>query len=546
MDGQRIRALVYLWTVARRRWWLPTIIVLLASGGGLAIDKRTTPVYQTSTRLFIYQVHAPGPPSYDDTLASQSLATTYTQIVHSPSVLQDAIDALHLTLTPQGLDRMLTARPVRQTPLLDIAVQDTDPARAAHLADAVARALIAYVEGLQVTPMREAGLRIDRQIGSARQAVTAAAGRLDRQRATRSPAARTPARVGSLQAALVRARAHLAVLLDARRRLAPAPAPFVPTVMTLSPAPVPTVPVHPQPLLTLALAAVAGLLVALGLVVLFDRLDDRLRAPEDLVRRFGLAPLAVLGGARGARPRGRAGATAPGSDPTSDSLLLARATLDAALPQGSAVVCVTSAGPSEGKSMIAARLALLEAQTGKRVVLIDANLRAPHLHRSFDAPNDRGLSTVLADGEPLVDPPLRDGPLAIKILTAGPIPIDPAGLLASRRMGELVALLRTHADIIIVDTPPLASCPDALLLQRVVDRTVLVMDPHRTRMGTMGEAVSALQRASGAVVGVIVNRRGRRAATRGGMSEGPEMWSRRAIDVSHPPMDPRWEVAHGE
>jgi capsular exopolysaccharide synthesis family protein len=191
---------------------------------------------------------------------------------------------------------------------------------------------------------------------------------------------------------------------------------------------------------------------------------------------------------------------------------------------GSTAICISSAGPREGKSTVAANLAILEAKAGKRVVLIDANLCHPYLHQFFGLHNTSGLSTFLAQAGASVQPPLQNGPYNnIKILPAGSLPlqddsptiqIPPAGclpstaaeLLGSPRMVDLVALLRRQADVVIIDSAPICPTPDTLLLQRAVDGTVLVMDARRTGMKALGDAVSALQHASGTLLGVVLNK----------------------------------------
>ena len=248
------------------------------------------------------------------------------------------------------------------------------------------------------------------------------------------------------------------------------------TVTLIGPAAMPTAPVQPNIRHTLVLAVIVGFLVGLGLVLLIDPLDDRVRDPREIQEHCGVAPLAVLGVVRAKGARILVGSIVPGGPQFTSALHLLRAHLAAATMTGPLAVCISSAAPREGTSTVAANLAILEAKAGKRVVLVDANLRHPHLHLFFGVPNTHGLSTLLAQPGTGVQPRLQHGPLNIKILPAGSFPLQDdaptvqvlpaawvpftaAELLGSPRMVDLVALLRNHADVIIIDSPPLFPAP---------------------------------------------------------------------------------------
>lgn len=534
-------SLMHFWRVFRHWWWLPLGAALITGGAGYLSSKSMAPVYQTSARLLVNNVQAPGPPSYDDTIASASLASTYSQLVQSPAILQQTINALRLSSTPARLNRQVDVQIVRNTPLLDIVVQDGSPTRAADIANSLARNLTSYVTGLQTRPVQSARRHNDEQISSLQRSIADATNRLNQLRTTLFPDAAAATQIQQLQNGITADQNRLNTLLDVQPQLTLGGVQTASTVTSLGSAQVPSVPIQPQPLRTLEIAALIGFLLGFAVALLLDLLDDRVRQPGDLDRIFGVAPLGVVGIVRGLDTPLTIGSTTLAASPDvarlTDDLLLGRANLDAALPDRPTVLCVSSAGAGDGKSTIAANLALLEAQAGKRVILVDANLRDPRLHVLFDLPNDYGLSAYLTPKPVGTPPPLQDGPLNIKVLTAGPLPPNPAALLGSQQMVELVHLLRARADLIILDTPPIGPVPDTILLQRITDGTLLVVDARRARVAPLRDALASIGRASGTVTGFIVNKSGQPARRVGGTAagQGSDQWIAATLPVGDPP-----------
>ncbi len=531
--------LLHFWRVFRRWWWLPVTAALLAGGTGYLFSKRTPLVYQTSTRLLVSSAQPTGPTSYDDTLASASLAQTYREFAVDSFILQQTIDGLHLRLTPPRLAQEVDAQVVRNTPLLEITVQDGSPTQAAAIADKLAQALATYVNRLQTRPIQAAGQQVSQQIAALRKTLANATAQLDRLRTTRFPNAATATRVQQLQEDVTGYQNQLTSLIDTQRQITIGQVQTAATLTALGPAPVPAAPVQPQPLRTLALAGLIGFLLALGVALLLDLVDDRVREPADIESLLGVPPLAVVGlvPERGSQllnnatlskamamltPGGHtnsvrllSGSTVSTGTRFTEDIVLLRASLDTVMLERQAVLCVSSARDGEGKSTIAANLAILEAQSGKQVILVDANLRDPQLHHYFELTNDHGLSGYLTPKPGGAHPPLQDGPLNIKILAAGAVPPDPTALLGSLRMVDLIRMLRARADVVIVDTGPILASPDAILLHRLADGTVLIADTQRARRGAIAASLAALQQVSGTVLGVVLNKSEQRTTPRG-------------------------------
>ena len=167
---------------------------------------------------------------------------------------------------------------------------------------------------------------------------------------------------------------------------------------------------------------------------------------------------------------------------------------------------VTSAAPGEGKSTTLANLAVTMAQGEKRTILVDADLRRPSLHAFFDANNNQGLTTMAVDEAALADPPLLEtGVEDLWLLPSGPLPPNPAEILGSRRMEEIIDALKSRADLVLFDAPPVIAVTDASVLGTKVDGVLLVVSAGTTRREHALRAKEQLERVKVRLVGAVLN-----------------------------------------
>jgi len=168
-------------------------------------------------------------------------------------------------------------------------------------------------------------------------------------------------------------------------------------------------------------------------------------------------------------------------------------------------IMFTSSGPGEGKSTTIANTAVALAQSGKQVILMDCDLRKPMLHKIFDKKN-RGLTNILVE-DVTVDDFLQTTQVEnLRILTSGPIPPNPSELLGSKKMQQLLDYLKTQADYLIIDVPPVIAVTDACVLASKVDGITLVVNSGTIRPEMAQKAKDLLIKANGHVLGVILNR----------------------------------------
>jgi protein-tyrosine kinase len=167
---------------------------------------------------------------------------------------------------------------------------------------------------------------------------------------------------------------------------------------------------------------------------------------------------------------------------------------------------VTSPAPSEGKSTTAANLAIVLAQSGQKTILVDADLRRPVQHSIFQLPNKQGLTTALIERNVSVKRYLQEvGVEDLRVLTSGPQPPNPAELLGSQRMRDLLSELEEEADLVIVDMPPVLAVTDSSLVAGAASGVLLVLRANVTTFAAAQKAVDQLRSVHARILGIVLN-----------------------------------------
>ena len=278
----------------------------------------------------------------------------------------------------------------------------------------------------------------------------------------------------------------------------------------------PTSPVSPQVTRNIVLAAVLGVLLGIALAVLRETLDTSVKTVAEVEEILGAS---VLGSVRydpqaSKRPLITALDT---HHPRSEAFRVLRTNLqfvDAGSP--SKVYVISSSMPDEGKTTTAANLAITLAQTGARVALVETDLRRPKLSEYLRLEEAVGLTTVLIGRIDLVDAVQHWGNEGLHVLTSGATPPNPAELLQSRGMRDIVSRLRQHYDIVLLDAPPLLPVTDAALLSAIADGVLVVARHGTTSRDQLREAADRLTAVGARIIGAVINR----APERGGDAYG--------------------------
>jgi len=167
-------------------------------------------------------------------------------------------------------------------------------------------------------------------------------------------------------------------------------------------------------------------------------------------------------------------------------------------------IVVTSACPMEGKSTVSGNLALSFAQNGKKVIIVDCDLRKPSIHRKFNISNLCGLSEVMIGKEPL-DNAIQKYKSNLHILTSGKIPPNPAEMINSTTMSNLLEELKEEYDIVIIDSSPLEAVTDGQILSTKVDGTILVLKAGKSKIESVKEAKNLLNKVGANIIGLVIN-----------------------------------------
>jgi capsular exopolysaccharide synthesis family protein len=166
---------------------------------------------------------------------------------------------------------------------------------------------------------------------------------------------------------------------------------------------------------------------------------------------------------------------------------------------------VTSAAPVEGKSTTLANLAVAMAQAGKKVILVDCDLRRPSLHQVFNLRPTPGFTDMMRDDALMTKPPLQETQVAnLWLLTSGTIPPNPAELVGSRRMSDVIKNLQQLADVILFDAPPIIAVTDAAVLASKVDAVLLVMSAGKTKRDHAKKAKALLEKVNAHLIGTVL------------------------------------------
>lgn len=292
----------------------------------------------------------------------------------------------------------------------------------------------------------------------------------------------------------------------------------------------PDAPVGPKRKQSVALAFLLSLAFGTGLALFLEYLSDTVRSSDDVERLLRLPALSVIPTAGGAigrllpgggalQRRGGGGGIDPGrpelllnADPRSPlaesyrhlrtSVLLSRA------GRPPRTLLVSSSLPSEGKTTTSINTAVSLAQTGARVVVVDADMRRPCVHRIFGVGNARGLSSILSSNmteEEMLALVARHEESGLDLLPSGPVAPNPAELLGSEQMRRLVAALAAHYTHVVIDSPPIVSFTDGVLIATMVDGVVLVVQGGKTSRSLVRRSKQVLQDVGATVLGVVLN-----------------------------------------
>ncbi|MCF6247618.1 MAG: polysaccharide biosynthesis tyrosine autokinase [Desulfobacula sp.] len=278
-------------------------------------------------------------------------------------------------------------------------------------------------------------------------------------------------------------------------------------VWIIEPAQIPKKSAKPKKKRNILLGIILGLFGGIGLAFFFEYLDNTVKTPEDVEERFDIPVIAAIDLLQNKKQTIVENILSDTSSMIAESFKGLRTSIFlSSAEQPPKTLLVTSITPGEGKSSISACLAATIAQTGKKVLLLDADMRRPVQHKNFMVENTCGLSSFIAgvsSQEKSIDLDCMEN---LDILTAGPIPPNPSELLTSKKFEKILVNACSEYDMIIIDTPPLASVTDPLVLSKLVDGVIIVTWAGKTTYEMLGKGLKQLREIDAPLTGVVLNR----------------------------------------
>jgi capsular exopolysaccharide synthesis family protein len=280
-----------------------------------------------------------------------------------------------------------------------------------------------------------------------------------------------------------------------------------PNIVQIEPASLPNVPIRPRTLMNIVLSSIIGLMLSTGIVFLIEYLDDTLKTPDEVERLLGIPVLGFVAEMQYKTKYDEVYVSRQPRSPVSEAFRSLRTNLEyASVQRPIRTLIVTSSEPLEGKTTIAVNLAAIYSQAKKNVALIDADMRHPHVHSYMGLPNREGLSSLFRDQNSLQGISHNKVNLPhLTIITSGNLPPNPAELLGSDRMSNILEELQASSDMVVIDTPP-SLVSDAQVLASKVDAVLIVVRPGVTHAEAARSTLETYKRAGARVVGVVLNR----------------------------------------
>lgn len=563
-----------------KRWlWLVVLGTIIGGALGYYISNRQTPVYQAQARFVILPA-AQTTYDYYSYLNNLNIISTYTQLLTTEDLLFEASNRLGFPV----MKGQATATQVGETQFVVLTVKDTDPYKAAVIANGLVDILIDQNAKLQTVQFESAErnlqARVDQaeeQIATLESQITSLSTEILQKQIENVQAQMTDvqsqintieldmsevdpystsevdqARLANDQAKIDELDPILALYqqiytqlvvlgkttdtgeassvdldrlkttlqlyqqiyissINSLETLRLSKAQSTPTVMQVETAAKPTTPISPKPVQSALLAAAIGLLATAGFIFLVEFLDDTLKTPDDIKDVLETPVIGFIGELKH-NPKqdeeslGVFVAKNPRS-PVAEAFRSLRTNLEySSVDDPARTLLVTSSGESEGKSTVAANLAIVEAQSGKKVIIIDADMRRPKVHVQFNKSNRKGLSDVVT-GKLRIEDVVKtyDQVENLSIITCGTIPPNPSELLGSDRMSQTLKELEEQFDLIIIDTPPMI-VSDAQILSGKVDGVIFVVIPGQTRAIAALRPIEELRRIGSHVMGIVANK----------------------------------------
>jgi capsular exopolysaccharide synthesis family protein len=575
--------------IARKWFWLLILGLILGGGAAFLFSYLQEPIYRSTDKVLISQP-SQEPLSDYGYLSGQQLVMTYSELLLTAPVLEEASIRVDYKISATEI----TVQQIRDTNILSVSVEDTNPERASLIANTIIQVLVEQNEELQTSRFAASEESLRSQIEVVQQQITTLQEQIESETEEniQTQIENIEKQISILQNDIVALQLEISSLelsdivesweetptltpetvtqihqlklnlsqqegmLNLYQQLyfnlvssdtngtspirgnTPSTDQYqstlalyqqiytnllrdyeaarlsrlenTTTLVSVEPAVPDFKPIRPKPVTNTLLGMVVGLMLTGGIVFIVEYLDDTIKSPEEISRIVSTSIIGYVPNIQTSSLNGHSKNSVytlenPRS-PTAEAFRSLRTNIEfAGVANPLKSFIITSTGPQEGKSTVAANLAAIMVQGGKRVILVDADMRRPFIHRLYKFENRLGLSEFFRNEVSLTDTfNYVDSTNQLIAIPSGKLPPNPAELLNSVKMEELLRELETLADYIILDCPPLA-VTDPVVLSSKVDGTLFVVQPTVTKLHSMSIALDQLERAQARVIGIVMN-----------------------------------------
>ncbi|MDY6876694.1 MAG: polysaccharide biosynthesis tyrosine autokinase [Chloroflexota bacterium] len=488
------------------RIWLIVLATVLITAVVLVTSMIMEPVYQAKVTMMVKQSANAPLSDYTSIMTGEDLALTYSELLKTRPLLEIVIANLGLDISTDDLiDEMLGTELIPGTQLLALTIEDSDPQRASSIANEIAFTFISlHNTEKQLQSIAAIEHDVATQMAYLKELVEHNQSVIDQARIS---SGLLTEETTLLQTTLSNQQLAYAGLLGTYLNVRLTQAQLL-DVTVVEPAIPPIEPIRPIIVLYTLLGAFIGLIFSVGLAFLIEYLNQSFATDDDIRQVLSLPALGTIPQMRGEERHNKLVTSTIPRSLVSESYRTLRTNIRfASVDEPVTTLLITSAEPGAGKTTVAANLGIVCAQAGLQVVLIDADLRRPSLHQSFDLSNRTGLTDLLVgDVQDIRECMVRTRIDNLHLVTAGPIPPNPSELLGSKMMETVLARVKKSADLVILDTPPTLAATDAAVLAPKMDGVILLIEARRTSHQAARRACETLQHVGATILGTVLTK----------------------------------------
>jgi polysaccharide biosynthesis transport protein len=484
-----------------RRAWIILVTIVVAGFIVYILNRQSTPVYQATTTVLINEAPSTKTTDYTAIVTSERLAQTYSQLMSKKPVLEGVIEQLDIEIQAEDMLENLFIQPIRDTTLIEVRYEDVDPKRAALITNTIVTVFSTQNQQLQASRYASSKSSLETQLNQMDdqiQRVSSVLSSLEENEDNQAERDR-------LETNLNQYRQTYAYLLQSYEQVRLVEAQSTSNIVQVEPASIPEKPIRPRTLTNTILAVVIGMFMAIGGIFLYESIDDTLKGPDEITAQVGLPVLGII--TRHEIDESKPITLLEPRSPVSESFRALRTNIQyASVNRPLKTLLITSPTPAEGKTTISVNLGIVMAQSDRNVVIIDADLRRPKIHKALGLPNQKGLSDLFVDDGLTINGSLKKTEIYnLRALVAGNLPPNPSELLGSEKMQIILEKINLEANLIIVDSPPVMAVTDPAVLAPKVDGVLLVVKPGVTQMAVLKQSVELLRRGDVKILGFVLN-----------------------------------------